>query len=109
MRRKEETREREWEKRRRITEREMEKIERREREKWRRERNGEEREMEKRERRKRGKKKEKTFKESEMKYRPMVEWNGLCDVGVKQHSHGMESDLTMKASLSNIVCSSPFS
>ena len=51
------------------------------------------------------------FEKSGIKYRPMVEWNGLCDtgLGVKQHTHGMESDLTMKASLSNNVCSSPFS
>ena len=88
MRRKEETREREWEKRRRITEREMEKRERREREKWRRERE------------------EKLRK---VKLNTMVRWNGLCDVGVKQYTHGMKSDLTMKASLSNNVCSSPLS
>ena len=31
----------------------------------------------------------------------MVEWNGLCDIGVNQHTHGMESVLTVKASLSN--------
>ena len=82
-RRKEETREMEWEKRIRITEREM----RREKE---------------------GERKEKLRK---VELNTMVEWNGLCDTGpdVKQHTHEMESDLTMKASLSNNVCSSPFS
>ena len=115
----------------------------------------EKRERREREKRRREKKKEKTFKESGINYRPMVEWNGqckkgcksaytqkknnikrngeeegerkeklrkvelntmvewngLCDTGpdVKQHTHEMESDLTMKASLSNSVCSSPFS
>ena len=43
----------------------MEKRERREREKWRREREE-------------GKRRRKTFKESGIKYRPMVEWNGQC-------------------------------
>ena len=51
----------------------MEKRERREREKWRREREEKERNGEERKRRR------KTFKESGIKYRPMVEWNGLCD------------------------------
>ena len=54
------------EKRRGLTEREMEKRERREREKRRRE-----------------KKMEKTFKECGIKYRPMVEWNGQCKKGCK--------------------------
>ena len=55
--------------------REMEKRERREREKWRREREKKERNGEE------GKSRRKTFKESGVKYRPMVEWNGQCKKG----------------------------
>ena len=54
-------------------------------------------------------KREREEKLRKVKLNTMVRWNGLCDVGVKQYTQGMESDLTMKASLSNKVCSSPLS